>query len=133
LSQTDLAFSSFRIWIYNTLRDDVGKHFVGHSNFVRAIEFDKKKGWLISGGEDCTLRFWNYESCDNFKTISIGCPLLSLDFWEAEYVVCGGADCSIYFFDMNMLRLVTKKKCKIFPTQVKVLKDSRIVYTEYNS
>ena len=133
LSETRLAFASHKIWIYNTLRDDIEKHFVGHINFVRCVAYDKKRKYLVSGGEDETIRFWNYDSQDNFKTITINSAILCLDLWEGEYVVCGNSNCSILFWDLNLKRLICQKKCKIFPTVIKVTSDGRIIYPEYNS
>jgi WD40 repeat protein len=99
LSETRLAFASERIWIYNTLRDDIERHFVGHVDYVRALVHDKKRNYLLSGGEDQTIRFWNWDSGDNFKSIACGSAVLCLDVWENEYVVCGVSGCSIMFWD----------------------------------
>lgn len=132
-SETRLAFASHKIWIYNTLRDDIEKHFVGHVNFVRCLAYDKKRNYIVSGGEDETIRFWNYDSQDNFKTITVNSAIQCLDLWEGEYVVCGNSNCSILFWDLNLKRQICLKKCKIFPTAIKVTKDGRIIYPEYNS
>ena len=132
-SNTQLVFASFRIWVYSTQRDEIEKHFVGHSNYVRSVVYIKSRNYLISGGEDFSQRFWNWDTCNNFKSINVHCQLLTLDLWEDQFIVGGTADCKIHFFDLGLSRLVTSYKCKIFPTQIKTLPDSSIVYTEYNS
>ena len=57
------------MWVYNVNRDQIEKTFSGHNGFVRAIEFDKKRNTLLTGGEDETLRFWSFESCECLKAL----------------------------------------------------------------
>lgn len=128
-----LAFASYRIWIYNTLRDDIEKHFVGHTNYVRAINFNSKRNYLLSGSEDGTIRWWGYDSCENIKAISTDCAVICLDIWEDDYIISGNSDSTIRFWDLSLKRLVCKKDTKIFPTQIRVTDDQRIVYAEYNN
>ena len=101
LNNTQLVFASFRIWVYSILRDEVEKTFVGHSNYVRAVVYVKSRDYLVSGSEDFSLRFWNWQTCDNFKSINLHCQLLTLDLWEDQFIVGGAADCKIHFFDFN--------------------------------
>lgn len=45
--------------------------FKGHTSLVRSISVDPTGQWLVSGGDDCTVRFWEISSGRCMKVIEV--------------------------------------------------------------
>lgn len=80
----------------------------GHTNRVKDVIFcniSRRLGVLVSGGDDCTIKFWD---CDNYSTIaSSNChsqPVLCLAVSEdtsCHLLASGSADCSIHLYRLG--------------------------------
>lgn len=131
ISESRLAFSSLRIWIYNVNRDEIEKSLAGHNGQVRTMTYHDNMNRLISAGEDSTLRFWNLETCECVKTLR--CPEAHcLAIYKGEYLLSGHTGMEVRFWDLGLLRLICIKTTKIFVETIQVTRDGRIIYPEYN-
>lgn len=88
VTESLVAFSSHRIWFYDVNIDKIRKMFAGHNGFVTCMIFDEKRQYLISSGEDKTLRWWNIESTENVKIIRS--PMINvMKIYQNEFLITG--------------------------------------------
>jgi FOG: WD40 repeat len=67
---------------------------IGHDNWVRGVTFHPGGKYLVSCGDDKTLRVWDTANKRNMKTLEAHSHFVtSLDFHRAHpYVVTGSVD-----------------------------------------
>ncbi|XP_057210906.1 ribosome biogenesis protein bop1 [Triplophysa rosa] len=46
--------------------------YLGHSSLVRSISVSPSGQWLVSGSDDCTVRFWEVSTARCLKTLEVG-------------------------------------------------------------
>ena len=87
--------------------------FAGHNGYVTSMIYEKKRDYLISSGEDQTLRWWNMESTENVKIIK--CPTAYvLKIYQEEFLITGHENGEIRFWDLGLKRLICLKTAKVF-------------------
>ncbi|XP_066571898.1 ribosome biogenesis protein bop1 [Amia ocellicauda] len=64
----------------------------GHSNLVRCISVSPSGQWLVSGSDDCTVRFWEVSTARCMKTIEIEGAVKSIA-WNPNPAICLVALC----------------------------------------
>uniref|UniRef100_A0A4W4E650 Ribosome biogenesis protein BOP1 n=1 Tax=Electrophorus electricus TaxID=8005 RepID=A0A4W4E650_ELEEL len=50
----------------------------GHSSLIRSISISPSGQWLVSGSDDCTVRFWEVCTTRCLKTMEVGGPVKSV-------------------------------------------------------
>ncbi|MCI4392300.1 hypothetical protein PGIGA_G00144370 [Pangasianodon gigas] len=59
----------------------------GHSSLVRCISVSPSGQWLISGSDDCTVRFWEVSTARCLKTVEVSGAVKSVA-WSPNPAVC---------------------------------------------
>ncbi|KAF5908052.1 ribosome biogenesis protein BOP1, partial [Clarias magur] len=59
----------------------------GHSSLVRCISVSPSGQWLVSGSDDCTVRFWEVSTARCLKTLEVGGAVKSVQ-WSPNPAVC---------------------------------------------
>lgn len=131
ITESHFAFSSHRIWIYDVNKSAIIKMLTGHNGYVTAMEMDKKRNYLISSGEDATIRWWELNSCECLKTVRVAVSY-TFDIWDEEFLVSGHRDGKIRFWDLGLKRVITEQGFGVFVDSVRVL-DGKVVFGEYNA
>lgn len=96
------------------------KNFVGHKSIVNSLAVNDD-GVLLSGGDDGTMKFWDYKTGYNFQTLESAVQPGSLECENAIYAAQ---------FDLTGSRLVTgqaDKTLKIFKEDLEATEDSHPV------
>nr|XP_046183164.1 ribosome biogenesis protein bop1-like isoform X2 [Oncorhynchus gorbuscha] len=66
--------------------------YIGHSSLVRSISASPTGQWLVSGSDDCTVRFWEVNTGRCMKTLEVGGAVKSVA-WNPNPAVCLVAVC----------------------------------------
>ncbi|XP_041739468.1 ribosome biogenesis protein bop1 [Coregonus clupeaformis] len=64
----------------------------GHTSLVRSISASPTGQWLVSGSDDCTVRFWEVNTGRCMKTLEVGGAVKSVA-WNPNPAVCLVAVC----------------------------------------
>ncbi|KAB5531118.1 hypothetical protein PHYPO_G00137210 [Pangasianodon hypophthalmus] len=59
----------------------------GHSSLVRCISVSPSGQWLVSGSDDCTVRFWEVSTARCLKTVEVSGAVKSVA-WSPNPAVC---------------------------------------------
>lgn len=88
-----------RIYLWNA-RNERAIWLIGHSSWVRALDFRKDGKMVASGSQDQTLRLWDVETGQCLKVLSCKNEISSVVFSHNGEIIAGGDnDGSIYLWD----------------------------------
>uniref|UniRef100_A0A672KHD9 Ribosome biogenesis protein bop1-like n=1 Tax=Sinocyclocheilus grahami TaxID=75366 RepID=A0A672KHD9_SINGR len=59
----------------------------GHSSLVRSISISPSGQWLVSGSDDCTVRFWEVSTARCLKTVEVGGAVKGVA-WNPNPSIC---------------------------------------------
>lgn len=109
--------NSVRVWDAKMPDGDATKHYaqqlfvlLGHTNYLRSVEWSPNFGLLVSCGDDCTARVWDMhgwfknglDPSREHALISADNAILCLG-WKPDgnMLAIGMRDCSVRIFDMK--------------------------------
>ncbi|XP_064298004.1 ribosome biogenesis protein BOP1 isoform X1 [Phalacrocorax carbo] len=64
----------------------------GHTSLVRCLSISTSGQWLVSGSDDCTVRFWEVSTARCMKTLPVGGVVKSVA-WNPNPTICLVAIC----------------------------------------
>lgn len=129
-----VGYSDFKIRIFDLNNFRLKKCIEGHKNSVFTIKYDPKYRYLISGGRDAHLKFWNVEN--DYRLVNdIVAHMYAINNIEfspdQNYFVTCSMDKSIKVWDaeeMRLLKVIDKSRHAGHGTSV-----NKLLWSAYNN
>nr|BAJ94575.1 predicted protein [Hordeum vulgare subsp. vulgare] len=102
-----------RIWNITSINDEINvscKNILkGHKDFIRCILFIVNTCYLLSSGDDRTVRLWNWESGKCLATIGFADKVISLDV-KSDKIYCGMSNGILRILDLENIKSIIKEE-----------------------
>ena len=93
-----ILFADHKIHLYNLNSSQIERSFAAHTGNVRCLQIFQN--YLLSSAEDHTLKIWDFFSGDNLTTVRTKESHV-MRIFEGEFLVTGGIDFGIKFYDLG--------------------------------